>query len=185
MSGTVSDEAKKIFAKIKEKPELATAIAARELPNRTTLHKVYATTPGGARRLLFFCRHAPTALAESPQVPERWVLVFYRNKGDPVGDNMSHKNATFESQHERIEGKPQREKRTIYSLCSGSRNITYRLENRIRNSPIDGGVMLRIHTWHTKATHIKRVHSRQFKLLAYRRWCGPMRPLRRRLRVVG
>jgi hypothetical protein len=118
MSGTVSDEAKKIFAKIKEKPELATAIAARELPNRTTLHKVYATTPGGARRLLFFCRHAPTALAESPQVPERWVLVFYRNKGDPVGDNMSHKNATFESQHERIEGKPQREKRTIYIMLS-------------------------------------------------------------------
>ena len=121
MSGTVSDEAKKIFAKIKEKPELATAIAARELPNRTTLHKVYATTPGGARRLLFFCRHAPTALAESPQVPERWVLVFYRNKGDPVGDNMSHKNATFESQHERIEGKPQREKRTIIIMLSSEK----------------------------------------------------------------
>jgi len=101
MSGTVSDEAKKIFAKIKEKPELATAIAAKGLPNRTTLHKVYATTPGGARRLLFFCRHAPTRLAESPQIPERWVLVFYRNKGDPVGDNMSQKNAAFESQLER------------------------------------------------------------------------------------
>jgi hypothetical protein len=29
------------------------------------------------------------------------VLVFYRDKGDPVGDNMSSKNASFESQLER------------------------------------------------------------------------------------
>src|SRR5580698_164303 len=101
LSGTVSDEAKKIFAKIKEKPELATAIVAKGLPDRTTLHKVYATTPGGARQLLFFCRHTPSRLAESPQLPDRWVLVFYGNKGDPVGDNMSPKNPIFESQLER------------------------------------------------------------------------------------
>jgi hypothetical protein len=99
--GTVSDEAKKIFEKIKEKPGLATVIAAKGLPDRTTLHKVYATAPGGARRLLFFCRHTRVTTAESPQVPERWVLVFYRNKGDPVGDNMSSKNASFVSQLER------------------------------------------------------------------------------------
>ena len=101
LSGTVSDEAKKIFAKIKERPELAIGIAAKGLPDRTTLHKVYATTPDGARRLLFFCRHMPPRLAGSPQVAERWVLVFYRGKGDPVGDNMSHKNSAFESQLER------------------------------------------------------------------------------------
>jgi hypothetical protein len=101
LSGTVSDEAKKVFAKIKEKPELATAIAAKGLPDRTTLHKVYATTAEGARRLLFFCRNSPGKQAESPQAPDRWVLVFYRDKGDPVGDNMSNKNATFESQLEK------------------------------------------------------------------------------------
>ena len=28
------------------------------------------------------------------------MLVFYRNKGDPVGDNMSHKSTAFESQLE-------------------------------------------------------------------------------------
>src|ERR1700679_633461 len=88
LSGTVSDEARKIFAKIKAKPELAIGITAKSLPDRTTLHKVYATTPDGARRLLFFCRHALPMMPGSPQVPERWVLLFYRIKGDPIGDNM-------------------------------------------------------------------------------------------------
>jgi hypothetical protein len=46
MSGTVSDEAKKIFAKIKEKPELATAIAAKGLPNRTTLLDILPVLKG-------------------------------------------------------------------------------------------------------------------------------------------
>ena len=101
LAGAVSDEAKKIFAKIKEKPEIAAAISAKGLPDRTTLHKVYATSPGGPRRLLFFCRHTQAGSAESPQVPERWVLVLYRNKGDAVGENMSHKNAAFESQLEK------------------------------------------------------------------------------------
>lgn len=60
----------------------------------TTLHKVYATTKGGPRRILFFCRHAP----ESTAGVERWVLLFYRNKGDDVGENMSPKNPAFVSQ---------------------------------------------------------------------------------------
>ena len=54
LGGTVSAEAQKIFEKIKEKPALAIAITAKGLPEGTTLHKVYATTPGGAWRLLFF-----------------------------------------------------------------------------------------------------------------------------------
>jgi hypothetical protein len=90
LSGTVSDEAKKIFAKIKEKPELATAIAAKGLPVRTTLHKVYATTAGGARRLPFFCRHSPGNLAETPKAPDRWVLVFYRDKGGGQHEQQEH-----------------------------------------------------------------------------------------------
>jgi hypothetical protein len=95
------DRALRLIVVIKERPELAIGIAAKGLPDRTTLHKVYATAPGGVRRLLFFCRHAPPRPAGSPPVPERWVLVFYRTKGDPVGDNMSHKNATSESQLEK------------------------------------------------------------------------------------
>ena len=35
----VTDEAKKIFEKIKEKPDLAEELSAKELPSRTTLHK--------------------------------------------------------------------------------------------------------------------------------------------------
>jgi hypothetical protein len=106
--------------KIKERPELATAIAAKGLPDRTTFHKVYATTAGGARRLLFFCRHSPGNQAESPQAPDRWVLVFYRDKGDPLGDNMSNKNATFESQLER------NMKRALGDLAaSTSENLLY------------------------------------------------------------
>ena len=53
LDGGVSEEAKKIFEKLKERPELAATISAKGLPPRTTLHKVYSTTPDGARRLLF------------------------------------------------------------------------------------------------------------------------------------
>ena len=100
----VTDEAKKIFEKIKEKPDLAEELSAKELPSRTTLHKVYATTPSGARRLLFFCRHAPPPPLAKPgekpsrTQPERWVLLFYRDKRDSVGENMSHKNPSFVAQ---------------------------------------------------------------------------------------
>lgn len=109
LAGKVTDEAKKLFGKIKERPALAVTISAKGLPERTTLHKVYATASGGARRLLFFCRQAPPPLPGKPgsdkkpppQLPERWVLVFYRDKGDEVGDNMSHKNRAFGAQLEK------------------------------------------------------------------------------------
>jgi hypothetical protein len=48
-----------------------------------------ATSSGGARRLLFFCRH------QVATATERWVLLFYRRKGDEIGDNMSAKNPLF------------------------------------------------------------------------------------------
>ena len=44
---------------------------------------------GGGRRLLFFCRH------QAATATERWVLLFYRRKGDEIGDNMSAKNPRF------------------------------------------------------------------------------------------
>jgi hypothetical protein len=92
LGGTIPEEARKVFYKIKNKPDIAEIISARGLPASTTLHKVYATTEGGARRLLFFCRHAP---AGPGAAPERWVLLFYRDKSDVVGKNMTHKNPEF------------------------------------------------------------------------------------------
>lgn len=82
LGGTISEEARKLFAKLKGRPEIAVGISARGLPASTTLHKVYATTEGGPRRLLFFCRHVP---ARATSKDERWVLGFYRVKADEVG----------------------------------------------------------------------------------------------------
>lgn len=104
LGGEVAVEVRKLFAKLKEKPELAAGISAPGLPSRTTLHKVYATTESGARRLLFFCcRPMPVpASGGVPQTPaattDRWVLLFYRDKSDSVGKNMSPKNADFTRQ---------------------------------------------------------------------------------------
>jgi hypothetical protein len=95
LDGTVSEEARKLFAKLKDRPEIAAGISSAGLPARTTLHKVYATTEGGARRLLFFCRHSPVS---TPPIPDRWVLLFYRNKADAVGKNMTPKNSEFTRQ---------------------------------------------------------------------------------------
>lgn len=95
LGGTISDEARKLFAEIKERPEIAASISSPRLPARTTLHKVYATTSGGPRRLLFFCRQASgTATSRI----ERWVLLFYRDKSDRIGNNMSPKNPDFTQQ---------------------------------------------------------------------------------------
>src|SRR3954463_799133 len=95
LGGEISDEARKLFAKLKDRPEIAAGISSPGLPARTTLHKVYATTEGGARRLLFFCRHAPVSI---PPVTDRWVLLFYRDKADAVGKNMTPKNSEFTRQ---------------------------------------------------------------------------------------
>ncbi len=95
LRGEISDEARKLFAKLKDRPEIAVGISSPGLPARTTLHKVYATTEGGARRLLFFCRHA--CAADAPKT-ERWVLLFYRDKADSIGKNMTPKNSEFVTQ---------------------------------------------------------------------------------------
>lgn len=112
-------DAEKLFAKLKSRPELATSLSAKGLPERTSLFKVYATTAHGARRLLFFysrpAPHRPTPPAKSktspkswastelaepsaPPPPERWVLLFYRDKSDAVGKNMTPTNPNFENQ---------------------------------------------------------------------------------------
>ena len=77
---TVPEEARRVFAKLKDRPELAASLAAPDLPPRTTLHKVYATTTRGARRLLFFCRPPPPAArpAGAGALPAvRWILLFF------------------------------------------------------------------------------------------------------------
>ncbi len=78
-----------IFTKLKQTQATAVLLSAPGLPPGSTLHKVYATSSGGARRLLFFCRH------QTATATERWVLLFYRRKGDEIGDNMSAKNPRF------------------------------------------------------------------------------------------
>jgi hypothetical protein len=96
--GSVPAEARRVFAKLKGRPALAASLAAPELPPHTTLHKVYATTANGARRLLFFCRTSapPPDAAGSTALPTtRWVLLFYRPKTDPVGNNLSARNPAF------------------------------------------------------------------------------------------
>lgn len=104
LGGEVTVEVRKLFAKLKEKPALAAGISAPGLPSRTTLHKVYATTESGARRLLFFCRRpipvpASGGLSRKPTATtDRWVLLFYRDKSDSVGKNMSPTNAEFTRQ---------------------------------------------------------------------------------------
>ncbi len=90
LDGEISAEVRKLFTKLKDRPELAKTISAKELPPSTTLYKVYATTEAGPRRLLFFCRHISVGGAEV-----RWVLLFYRDKSDEVGKNMSPKNSEF------------------------------------------------------------------------------------------
>jgi hypothetical protein len=94
LDGGIPDEARKLFDKLKQAPAIATPLPAKGLPSHTSLHKVYATTGRGPRRLLFFCRHTPA----KPGEPERWVLLFYRDKSDSVGKNMSHKNPDFARQ---------------------------------------------------------------------------------------
>jgi len=95
---TVPEEARRVFAKLKDRPELAASLAAPDIPPRTTLHKVYATTARGARRLLFFCRPPPPVPrpADAGTLPAvRWILLFYRAKTDPVGINLSPRNPAF------------------------------------------------------------------------------------------
>jgi len=48
LGGQITEEASKIFEKLKERPEIAVQISAKALPARTTLHKLYATSLGGS-----------------------------------------------------------------------------------------------------------------------------------------
>jgi|GEM_PF-363051 hypothetical protein len=68
--------------------ELATAVKGEGLPKGSRLLKVYATSPEGARRVVHLL-----AVAE-----ETLFLLFYRDKKDSVGANVTNKNPTFRKQ---------------------------------------------------------------------------------------
>ncbi len=67
--------------------ELLLEIKDSALPAKTKLLKGYATSVQGARRLVYLL------LVEAGDL----FLLFYRPKGDPIGDNVSIKNPAFKS----------------------------------------------------------------------------------------
>jgi len=70
------------------RPELARLIAGKDLPKGTRLLKVYATTKRGPRRILYLLVVAEGDL----------FVLFYRDKKDSIGENMSPKNAAFNAE---------------------------------------------------------------------------------------
>jgi hypothetical protein len=70
------------------KIELAAPIKGEALPKGSRLLKVYATTPEGARRIVHLLAVASDTL----------FLLFYRDKKDPVGANITIKNEAFRMQ---------------------------------------------------------------------------------------
>jgi hypothetical protein len=70
------------------RPELAQPIAGKSLPKGTRLLKTYATTKQGPRRILYLL------VVEGGDL----FVLFYRDKNDLVGENMSPKNAAFNNQ---------------------------------------------------------------------------------------
>ena len=68
--------------------DLTTAIKGDQLPKGTRLLKAYATSPNGARRIVFLMEVEGGDL----------FLLFYRNKKDAVGANMTIQNKAFKAQ---------------------------------------------------------------------------------------
>src|SRR5690606_25380046 len=64
---------------------LATDIAAKGLPPATRLLKAYATSPQGPRRIAYLLAVEDGTL----------FLLFYRDKNDEVGANLTSKNPAF------------------------------------------------------------------------------------------
>ena len=67
---------------------LATPIAGKGLPAGTRLLKAYATTSQGPRRIVYLLAVDDGSL----------FLLFYRDKGDEVGANITPKNPAFAAQ---------------------------------------------------------------------------------------
>lgn len=70
------------------KIELATPIKGEDLPPGSRLLKIYGTSPQGARRIVHLLATADETL----------FLLFYRDKKDPAGANVTIKNPAFRKQ---------------------------------------------------------------------------------------
>jgi len=68
--------------------DLATPIAGAGLPADTRLLKAYATSKGGARRIVYLLSVKEGDL----------FLLFFRDKNDKVGKNVTIKNPDFKKQ---------------------------------------------------------------------------------------
>lgn len=68
--------------------ELAVPIKGEALPQGTRLLKIYATSPEGSRRIVHLLAVSEGTL----------FLLFYRDKKDSIGANITIKNAVFRKQ---------------------------------------------------------------------------------------
>ena len=84
--GKLAEDAREVLRRA-IKPTLLLAIKGAALPAKTQLLKAYATSPQGPRRivLLLAVEHGDL------------FLLFYRPKGDKIGDNVSIKNPAFKT----------------------------------------------------------------------------------------
>jgi hypothetical protein len=74
--------------------DLATVIKGKGLPPATKLLKIYATSPEGARRIVHLLSVEDGTL----------FLLFFRDKKDPVGQNITIHNKEFRRQlHKHLE----------------------------------------------------------------------------------
>ena len=83
----IPEEAREILQRT-ARVALATPLASRGLPPGTRLLKVYATSARGPRRVVYLLAVEATDL----------FLLFYRDKSDAVGANVSPKNPAFTTQ---------------------------------------------------------------------------------------
>lgn len=67
---------------------LATPLAGRELPAGNRLLKAYAASSDGPRRIVYMLQVETGDL----------FLLFYRDKNDPIGANISNQNPAFRIQ---------------------------------------------------------------------------------------
>ena len=84
---SIPDEDREVIVR-SAKVELATPIKGEGLPKGTRLLKAYATSAKGARRIVFLME------VEGGE----FFLLFYRDKKDEVGANITLKNKAFKSQ---------------------------------------------------------------------------------------
>ena len=84
--GELTDEANDVLRRA-VKPALLLAIKGAGLPAGTRLLKAYATSRPGPRRIVLLL------IVEQ----DDYFLLFYRPKGDKVGDNVSMKNPAFKN----------------------------------------------------------------------------------------